>query len=45
MNQFVCLCPNRFKYTKSIVNDVKDFKKIVKNYIKINRLYKIENPD
>lgn len=38
--EFVCVCPNGLEYTKDHVQAMKAWRKIVMNYLKINRLYK-----
>lgn len=37
---FTCVCPSGLKYTKDHVKDMKEWRKIVMNYLKIERLYK-----
>ncbi|HMI08260.1 MAG TPA: hypothetical protein VK528_11980 [Flavobacterium sp.] len=41
--EFICICPNGLEYTKGHVEDMKAWQKIVKNYLKINRLYETES--
>ncbi len=43
--EFVCVCPSGLKYTKSTVNDLKKWRIIVMNYLKINRLYNNYNAE
>lgn len=37
--EFICVCPSGFSYTKDHVQVMKQWRKIVINYIKIERLY------
>lgn len=36
-----CICPSGLKYTKDIVIAMKEFRKIVMNYLKIKRIEKL----
>ena len=38
--EFICICPSGLKYTKSHKEEMKEWRKIVMNYLKIERLYK-----
>ena len=38
--EFICMCPSGLKYTKSHKEEMKEWRKIVMNYLKIERLYK-----
>lgn len=37
---FTCICPSGLEYTKDHVRVMKEWRKIVMNYLKIERLYK-----
>jgi len=37
--EITCICPNGLKYTKDHVTAMKEFRKIVMNYLKIKRIY------
>ena len=37
---FTCVCPSGLEYTKDTVKVMKEWRKIVMNYLKIERLYK-----
>jgi len=41
--QITCICPNGLEYDKNHVQVMKDWRKIVMNYLKIERLYKTIN--
>lgn len=38
--EFICICPSGLKYTKSHKEEMKEWRKIGMNYLKIERLYK-----
>ena len=40
---FTCVCPSGLGYTKDHIQIMKEWKKIVMNYLKIERLYKTIN--
>ena len=40
---FNCVCPSGLEYTKYHVKSMKEWRKIVMNYLKIERLYKTIN--
>lgn len=40
---FTCICPSGLEYTKDHVKAMKEWRKIVMNYLKIERLYKTIN--
>ena len=40
---FTCVCPSGLEYTKDHVKAMKEWRKIVMNYLKIQRLYKTIN--
>ena len=40
---FTCVCPSGLEYTKDHVKAMKEWRKIVMNYLKIERLYKTIN--
>ena len=40
---FTCVCPSGLEYTKDHVKTMKEWRKIVMNYLKIERLYKTIN--
>lgn len=40
---FTCICPSGLEYTKGTVIVMKEWRKIVMNYLKIERLYKTIN--
>jgi len=40
---FTCICPSGLEYTKDTVKVMKEWRKIVMNYLKIERLYKTIN--
>jgi hypothetical protein len=40
---FTCICPSGLEYTKDHVRAMKEWQKIVMNYLKIKRLYKTIN--
>ena len=42
-NNFICVCPNGLEYTKDHVKIMKEWREIVMNYLKIERLYKTIN--
>jgi len=37
-HEITCICPNGMEYTKEIVITMKEFRKIVMNYLKIKRI-------
>ena len=40
---FVCVCPSGLEYTKAHVKTMKEWRKIVMNYLKIQRIYNTIN--
>lgn len=40
-NEITCICPSGLKYTKDTVTVMKEFRKIVMNYLKIKRIEKL----
>lgn len=38
--EFICICPSGLTYTKNLKTEMKAFRQIVMNHLKIDRLYK-----